>query len=62
MIEAGQGGSVVLTSSTAGLLSVGTNETGLLGYTAAKTGVVGLVRSWANYLGPHNIRANCIAG
>jgi len=61
MIEVGRGGSIVLTSSTAGLLGVGTNEAGLLGYTAAKTGVVGLMRSWANYLGPHNIRVNCIA-
>ena len=61
MIEAGRGGSIVITSSTAGLLGVGTNETGLLGYTASKTGVVGLMRSWANYLGPHSIRVNCIA-
>jgi SDR family mycofactocin-dependent oxidoreductase len=61
MIEADRGGAIVLTSSTAGLLGVGTNETGLLGYTAAKTGVVGLMRSWANYLGPHNIRVNAIA-
>jgi SDR family mycofactocin-dependent oxidoreductase len=42
MIEAGRGGSIVITSSTAGLLGVGTN-------------------SWANYLGPHSIRVNCIA-
>jgi SDR family mycofactocin-dependent oxidoreductase len=61
MIEADRGGSIVITSSTAGLLGVATNETGLLGYTVAKTGVVGLMRSWANYLGPHNIRVNCIA-
>ena len=40
---------------------MGTNETGLLGYTAAKTGVVGLMRSWANFLAPHSIRVNCIA-
>ncbi|MGO8863603.1 MAG: mycofactocin-coupled SDR family oxidoreductase [Acidimicrobiales bacterium] len=61
MIEAGAGGAIVLTSSTAGLLGVGTNETGMLGYTAAKTGVVGLMRSWANFLAPHNIRVTCIA-
>jgi SDR family mycofactocin-dependent oxidoreductase len=61
MIEAGRGGAIVLTSSTAGLLGVGTNDTGLLGYTVAKTGVVGLMRCWANYLGPHNIRVNCVA-
>jgi SDR family mycofactocin-dependent oxidoreductase len=61
MIEAGAGGAIVITSSTAGLLGVGTNETGLLGYTAAKSGVVGLMRSWANFLAPHNIRVNCVA-
>ncbi len=61
MIDAGGGGSIVITSSTAGLLGVGTNETGLLGYTASKTAVVGLMRCWANYLGPHFIRVNCIA-
>jgi SDR family mycofactocin-dependent oxidoreductase len=61
MIEAGQGGSIVITSSTAGLLGVGTNEIGLLGYTAAKTAVVGLMRCWANYLGPHFIRCNVVA-
>ncbi|MEZ0352282.1 SDR family oxidoreductase [Mycobacterium sp. pR1184] len=49
-------GSMVLTSSIAGLR-------GLLGvphYTAAKHGVVGLMRSLANELAPHNIRVNCI--
>jgi SDR family mycofactocin-dependent oxidoreductase len=61
MIEANRGGSLVLTSSTAGLLGVGTNEIGMLGYTAAKTGVVGLMRSWANYLAKHNIRCNVVA-
>jgi len=61
MIEAGVGGAIVLTSSTAGLLGVGTDATGMLGYTAAKTGVVGLMRSWANFLAPHNIRVTCVA-
>ncbi|SOX53990.1 NAD(P)-dependent oxidoreductase [Mycobacterium ahvazicum] len=49
-------GSMVLTSSIAGLR-------GLLGvahYTAAKHGVVGLMRSLANELAPHNVRVNCI--
>ena len=30
------------------------------GYVAAKHGLVGLMRSWANWLGPHNIRVNSI--
>ena len=33
----------------------------MLGYTAAKHGVIGLMRSWANYLAPHNIRVNSVA-
>jgi SDR family mycofactocin-dependent oxidoreductase len=61
MIARGRGGAIVLTSSTGGLIGVGTNEPGLLGYTAAKHGVVGLMRSWANYLAPHNIRVNSVA-
>jgi SDR family mycofactocin-dependent oxidoreductase len=49
-------GSIVLVSSIAGLR-------GLLGvahYTAAKHGVVGLMRSLANELAPHGIRANSV--
>jgi SDR family mycofactocin-dependent oxidoreductase len=61
MVERGQGGAIVLTSSTGGLIGAATNEPGLLGYTAAKHGVVGLMRSWANYLAPHNIRVNSVA-
>lgn len=61
MIERGKGGTVVLTSSTGGLIGVGIPTAGFLGYTAAKHGVVGLMRSWANYLAPHSIRVNSIA-
>jgi len=49
-------GSIILVSSIAGLR-------GLLGvahYTAAKHGVVGLMRSLANDLAPHGIRANSV--
>ncbi|MGC5627589.1 mycofactocin-coupled SDR family oxidoreductase [Georgenia sp. Z1344] len=56
MIEAGNGGSVVLTSSTAGIL--GTPNVG--SYTAAKHGVVGLMKTLAKELGPHRIRVNTI--
>jgi SDR family mycofactocin-dependent oxidoreductase len=61
MIEAGQGGAIVLTSSTGGLMGAGIPSGGYLGYTAAKHGVIGLMRSWANYLGPHSIRVNSVA-
>jgi SDR family mycofactocin-dependent oxidoreductase len=61
MIERGAGGSIVLTSSTGGLIGVANNDPGMLAYTAAKHGVVGLMRSWANYLAPHFIRVNSVA-
>jgi SDR family mycofactocin-dependent oxidoreductase len=61
MIEHGRGGSIVLTSSTGGLIGSPSNVPGMLGYTAAKHGVIGLMRSWANYLAPHNIRVNSVA-
>jgi SDR family mycofactocin-dependent oxidoreductase len=61
MIEHGQGGAIVLTSSTGGLTGSPSNIAGMLGYTAAKHGVIGLMRSWANYLAPHNIRVNSVA-
>jgi SDR family mycofactocin-dependent oxidoreductase len=61
MIERGQGGSIVVTSSTGGLMGVGVNAPGFQGYTAAKHAIVGLMRSWANYLAPHMIRVNSVA-
>ena len=61
MIKQGQGGAIVLTSSTGGLIGVGIAAAGFLAYTAAKHGVIGLMRSWANYLAPHNIRVNSVA-
>jgi SDR family mycofactocin-dependent oxidoreductase len=61
MIEQGNGGAIVITSSTNGLQAkvVGTNG-GNFGYTAAKHGVVGLMRMYANYLAPHWIRVNTV--
>ena len=61
MVKNGRGGSIVLTSSTGGLIGAPSNVPGMLGYTAAKHGVIGLMRSWANYLAPHNIRVNSVA-
>jgi SDR family mycofactocin-dependent oxidoreductase len=56
MIDAGNGGAIVLTSSTAGLRNL--NEIGH--YVAAKHGVTGLAKALANELAPHNIRVNSI--
>jgi SDR family mycofactocin-dependent oxidoreductase len=61
MIDQGEGGSIILISSTAGLKGTGgTGNGGQEAYTAAKHGVVGLMRTWANWLGPHQIRVNTI--
>jgi SDR family mycofactocin-dependent oxidoreductase len=61
MIEQGRGGSIVLTSSTQGLTGRGGNGSGwITGYSAAKHGVVGLMRSFAHWLAPHNIRVNTV--
>ena len=60
MIERGQGGAIVLTSSTAGINGIGGPTAGGLGYTAAKHGVVGLMRSYANNLAQHSIRVNTV--
>lgn len=56
MIDAGNGGAIVLISSIAGLR--GAQFIGH--YVAAKHGVVGLMRTMAQELGPHRIRVNSI--
>ena len=56
LIEAGQGGSIILISSTAGLRGNANN----LHYTAAKHGVVGIMRTMANEMAPHRIRVNTV--
>jgi SDR family mycofactocin-dependent oxidoreductase len=61
MIRNGQGGAIVLTSSTGGLTGAPIDVAGMLAYTAAKHGVIGLTRSWANSLAPHFIRVNSVA-
>jgi SDR family mycofactocin-dependent oxidoreductase len=64
MIERGEGGSIVITSSTAGLKGLTVSRfigtPGMMAYHAAKHGVVGLMRCYANALAPHNIRCNTV--
>ena len=61
MIEQGRGGAIVLTSSAFGLTGRGGDGTGGSdGYVASKHGVVGLMRTFATWLGPHSIRVNCV--
>jgi SDR family mycofactocin-dependent oxidoreductase len=56
LIEQGTGGSIVLTSSTAGLKAI----PNLAHYVSAKHGVVGLMRTLALELAPHSIRVNSV--
>jgi len=60
LVEAGRGGAIVITSSTAGLKSMAINSLAQTAYTAAKHGVVGLMRNYAVELAPHRIRVNTI--
>jgi SDR family mycofactocin-dependent oxidoreductase len=60
LVEQGEGGSIVLISSAAGLVGIGGGDPGSIGYTAAKHGVVGLMRAYANHLASHSIRVNSI--
>jgi SDR family mycofactocin-dependent oxidoreductase len=56
MVERGEGGSLVLTSSTAGLRAYAHTAH----YTAAKHGVIGLMKVLAQELGEHRIRVNAV--
>ncbi|HUO72447.1 MAG TPA: mycofactocin-coupled SDR family oxidoreductase [Solirubrobacteraceae bacterium] len=56
MVQRGEGGSVVLTSSTAGLRAYQNTAH----YTAAKHGVIGLMKVLAQECGPHGIRVNAV--
>ncbi|ART68239.1 3-ketoacyl-ACP reductase [Mycobacterium dioxanotrophicus] len=56
MVDAGNGGCIVLTSSTAGLRTMGN----IGHYAASKHGVVALAKAFANELGPHHIRVNSV--
>lgn len=56
MIAAGNGGSIVITSSSAGTKGM----INLGHYSTAKHGLIGLMRTLANELAPHSVRVNTI--
>ncbi|GAB2844587.1 mycofactocin-coupled SDR family oxidoreductase [Actinocorallia aurea] len=56
IIDAGRGGSIVLTSSVGGLKA----HPNIANYIASKHGVVGLMRSMAVEFAPHSIRVNTV--
>jgi SDR family mycofactocin-dependent oxidoreductase len=61
LVEQGEGGSIVITSSTVGIRWITTNyEGGYDGYNAAKYGIVGMMRGYAGRLAEHNIRVNTV--
>jgi SDR family mycofactocin-dependent oxidoreductase len=64
LIESGDGGAIVITSSVAGLsgmhVKLSQKTHGGAGYLAAKHGVVGIMRGYANMLAEKNIRVNTV--
>jgi SDR family mycofactocin-dependent oxidoreductase len=64
LLAHGEGGAIVITSSSVGLKVGGTRFStmshGGAGYAAAKHGVVGLMRYYANSLAEKNIRVNSV--
>jgi SDR family mycofactocin-dependent oxidoreductase len=61
IVDKGEGGSIILTSSTGGLMGNSVDFVGMIAYTAAKHGVIGLLRCYANIGAPHFVRVNSVA-
>jgi (+)-trans-carveol dehydrogenase len=57
LLSQGQGGSIILTSSTCGSRAY----PNLAHYVAAKHGVIGLMKTMAMELAEHSIRVNCVS-
>ena len=60
LVEQGRGGSIIITSSTAGLKGSTYNDLSLTAYVAAKHGLTGLMRGYAVDLAKHSIRVNTV--
>ncbi|MDT7711289.1 MAG: hypothetical protein QOG20_6896 [Pseudonocardiales bacterium] len=61
MVDRGMGGAIVVTSSMAGLRALTDGSGGSDSYAAAKLAVTGLVRAYAQFLGPEEIRVTAVA-
>jgi SDR family mycofactocin-dependent oxidoreductase len=64
LVRQGEGGSIVITSSMAGVQPMMRTENrhtyGMLGYSAAKAALVSLARNYASFLAVHRVRVNTI--
>jgi len=64
MVSQGTGGSIVITSSMAGVVptmrTLAGHTLGLLGYSAAKAALVNLMQNYASMLAYHRIRVNTV--
>jgi SDR family mycofactocin-dependent oxidoreductase len=64
LVEQGEGGSIVITSSMAALkpmmLTMNSHSYGNLGYSAAKAALINLARNYASILAVHRIRVNTL--
>ena len=60
MMRLGNGGAIVLVSSTAGLKGFASGIAGYDAYAASKAGLVGLMRGYALNLAAHSIRVNTV--
>jgi SDR family mycofactocin-dependent oxidoreductase len=65
LLEQNHGGSIVITSSMAGvekpmMRTEGSHTLGMLGYTTAKSALKSLMRNYASFLAPHSIRVNSV--
>jgi SDR family mycofactocin-dependent oxidoreductase len=56
----GEGGCIIITSSTAGLRATPGENVGAIAYTTTKTGLVGLMKQLATTLAPESIRVNSV--
>ncbi|MFZ5817566.1 MAG: SDR family oxidoreductase [Bacillota bacterium] len=61
MVEQGEGGRIINISSVAGLQGSPPSKLSAIGYHASKAGLIGLTRTLATHMAPHNILVNAIA-